>query len=262
MRLLSENGMVQRRIFPSVMLAAIGLLATSASSALAQSRAPNTLQQVLINESGDTLTVTLVATGTLIGVLKTAGDDSQRLYIDCEGVESAITPVTAVGRPALRRIRVGQFSAQPLITRVVFDVGTVASYRVEPGTSTRELRVILESGVPGEPAPQSTPYLDWFTAMERRVGILIQATSQAIVTRDGGLAPLLGEWTRAQREIESMTASGPLEKAHALLLQAARLGRLEAERGETLQAGAGANGSEDSDPRAVLARARVALPPK
>ncbi len=255
-----RNQLVQRRILPAVLVAGpIGLLAATTPFTAAQGRALNILlQQVLIGGSDDKLTITLVATGELSGALRTADGESKRLYIDLEGVVSAVAPVTPVGRGALRQIRVAQFSAQPVITRVVFDVGTVTSHRVEPGASPRELRITLESAAPRQAAPPPSPYLDWFNSIERHVGILLQATTQAIVTRDGGLPPLAGEWARVQRDIEAMVPPSAFAKAHTLLLQAARLARLEAERGETTP-GAKSGADDDTNPRVVLARARAAL---
>jgi hypothetical protein len=257
--------MLQRRILPAVLLAGpLGFVGGYAPVAAAPAQANHTvLQQVLLSESDDKLTVTLVATGDLSGVLKTTGEgESKRLYVDLEGVTSAVAPVTPVGRAALRQIRVALFNAQPLITRVVLDVGTIVAHRIEPGATTRELRIVLETTSPPPPAPPTAPYLDWFSAVERRAGILLQATSQAIASRDGGLAPLLSEWARVQREIESMAAPSAFAKAHGLMLQAVRLARLEAERGEPRLASAAADASDDANPRVVLVRARAALPTK
>ena len=255
--------MVQRRILLAILLAVpTPVLAATAPFAAAQSRAVSALlQQVLIAGSDEQLTVTLVANGEISGELKKAGSGSDRLYIDLAGVASDIAPVTPVGRGALRQIRVGRFSAQPLVTRVVFDVGTITGYRVEPGSSTRELRITLESAAPRQTAPPSSPYLDWFNGVERRVAILLQATTQAIATRDGGLAPLASEWARVQRDIEAMVAPAAFVKAHMLLLEAVRLARIEAERGDTAPPSK-PGADDDSNPRAVLARARAALQAK
>jgi hypothetical protein len=258
--------MVQRRLFPAVLLACrIGFLGGFASVAATQRPAANiVLQQVLLSESDDALTVTLVATGEIAGALKTTGSgESKRLYIDLDGVTSAVAPVTPVGHDALRQIRVALFSAHPLVTRVVLDVGTLAVHRLEPGATTRELRIVLESRTPRPAAPSAAPpYVDWFNAIERRVGILLQATSQARVTRDGGLPPLVSEWARVQREIESAAVPSAFAKSHALLLDAARLARLEAERPEAAPGAVSTDPSDATNPRVILSRARAALPTK
>lgn len=66
-----------------------------------------------------------------------------RLVLDFTGVTNQTPGRIDVGKGAVQRVRVARFSATPLVTRVVLDIGGTFLYRVRPGEDQQSLVVTI-----------------------------------------------------------------------------------------------------------------------
>jgi len=115
-----------------------------------------TLERVQSKQSATATTVTLSGNGKLVPTtVNESKDRPRRLVIDLPNVASKAPTQTAIDSSLVTRVRVGLNSRQPLVTRVVMEIASDATYRVErSGEDGRDLDVVFEGRVPpGATAP-------------------------------------------------------------------------------------------------------------
>ena len=108
------------------------------------------LERVQSTKSANTTTVTLSGNGRLAPANVTESKDRpRRLVLDFPNVGSKAPTQTAIDSQLVSRVRVGLNSSQPLVTRVVMELSSDATYRVErSGEEGRDLDVVFEPRVP------------------------------------------------------------------------------------------------------------------
>jgi type IV pilus secretin PilQ/predicted competence protein len=108
------------------------------------------LERVQSTKSATTTTVTLSGNGRLAPANVTESKDRpRRLVLDFPNVGSKAPTQTAIDSQLVSRVRVGLNSSQPLVTRVVMELSSDATYRVErSGEEGRDLDVVFEPRVP------------------------------------------------------------------------------------------------------------------
>lgn len=188
----------------------------------------NVLRQLVVEAETGRVVIRLRATHDLAGTLK-AIDAPSRVFVDLAGVRPDVSRSTAVGLGAVRQIRVALNQAHPLVTRVVVDLSQSAPYQLERGTSPRELRLVIRSGREGPAAGPSAAYAGWFQPTLDVVGRLLDQTSKLTLDSPAGQTESVRrDWERALQSIHAQTPPAERRVDHALLLEAARLGRIAA----------------------------------
>jgi type IV pilus assembly protein PilQ len=119
------------------------------------------LRSIQATSEGGATRVTLSGDGKLVaGSVEMARDLPHRLVLDFAGLTPKVAAVTPVGLGPVQRIRVATHSANPLVTRVVFDLSREAPYQVVPGSSADELVVVFDGAskpAAAPTAPAATP---------------------------------------------------------------------------------------------------------
>jgi len=128
----------------------------AASPEQSAGRVPATLRAVSVVPSTDGVTVVIEASAPLPEPSSGSALSPPRIYLDFTDVLPGQTvPVAAPPEnPLVRRIRVAEHSASPLVTRVVIDLTRSTDYRVDSSTATRGRIVVLVSNTPGQ-APRA-----------------------------------------------------------------------------------------------------------
>jgi type IV pilus assembly protein PilQ len=108
------------------------------------------IERILASKAPGATTVTLAGNGHLAPVGVTESKDRpRRLVLDFPNVTSTAPPQTAIDSPFVTRVRIALNSQQPLVTRVVMEIASTTSYRVErSGESGRDLAVVFEQARP------------------------------------------------------------------------------------------------------------------
>jgi type IV pilus assembly protein PilQ len=108
------------------------------------------IERIKSSKTSAATTVTLVGNGRLAPVGVTESKDRpRRLVIDFPNVTSKAPAQTAIDSPFVTRVRIGVNSHEPLVTRVVMEIASSASYRMErSGDSGRDLAVVFEQARP------------------------------------------------------------------------------------------------------------------
>ena len=132
----------------ALVLCTIALL-ISATSVAAQSA----LRSVTVSTIGAEAVVTVDATGPLPSPTLGALDGPPRIFLDFANVRLAAQGLTRPSDPRIRRVRVGTFSVNPLVTRVVIDLVAVLPHRIEVATG----RVMVFIGPSSSPATSTAP---------------------------------------------------------------------------------------------------------
>ena len=130
--------------------------AASPASNPLDANAATTLRTVEAHAEAGSVSVILEGNGRLTprNVHET-GAPNERVVLDFHGVTPTVAPVTAVGRGAVKRVRVAVNSHDPLVTRVVVDLDAAVPYKIEPLlTDGRRLRLVF---APGGSAPAADP---------------------------------------------------------------------------------------------------------
>ncbi len=120
------------------------------------SASATSLERVQSKQSATATTVTLSGNGKLAPTtVSESKDRPRRLVIDFPNVSSKAPTQTAIDSSLVTRVRVGLNSSQPLVTRVVMEIASDATYRVQrSGEDGRDLDVVFEGRVPpGATAP-------------------------------------------------------------------------------------------------------------
>ncbi len=138
---------------PGVRLAAAPPLAAPGSTAALRA---TRLEAVRASAGDRAVDITLAGDGALVAsstmVTRTA---PHRVVFDFAGVAPAVPATIPVGMGAVERVRVGTFSSDPLVTRVVFDLAQATPYTVEAAGHELHVR-FAESGAPAAPAAERT----------------------------------------------------------------------------------------------------------
>jgi type IV pilus secretin PilQ/predicted competence protein len=108
------------------------------------------LERVESKQTATATTVTLSGNGKLAPTnISESKDRPRRLVIDFPNVGSKAPTQTPIDSSLVTRVRVGLNSSQPLVTRVVMEIASDATYRVErSGESGRDVAVVFEGRVP------------------------------------------------------------------------------------------------------------------
>ena len=123
-----------------------------ASSAAAQSA----IRAVGVSTIGGEAVVTVEGSGPLPTPALGALDGPPRIFLDFANVRLAARGLTRTPDPRVRRVRVGVFSLDPLVTRVVIDLTAVLPHRVELATG-RVMLFVGAATAPAMSAPGITP---------------------------------------------------------------------------------------------------------
>jgi len=120
------------------------------------------LERIQSRNTPSATTITLSGNGHLAPAAMTESKDRpRRLVFDFPDVTSKAPTQTAIDSPLVSRVRVGLNSHEPLITRVVMEIGNAVNYRAErSGEAGRDLTVVFEPAAsmktlivaPAEPA--------------------------------------------------------------------------------------------------------------
>jgi type IV pilus assembly protein PilQ len=130
---------------PATVAAVVGTMPTAP---VAAETAGTRLESIRATAGARGLEVTLSGNGSLVtSAMQLMRQSPPRLVLDFAGVTSAVPAVTEVAQGAVERIRVAVHSANPLVTRVVFDLSREVPYTVKP--AGREFKVLFSDG----PAP-------------------------------------------------------------------------------------------------------------
>jgi len=108
------------------------------------------LERIQSRNTPSATTITLSGNGHLAPVAMTESKDRpRRLVFDFPDVTSKAPTQTAIDSPLVSRVRVGLNSHEPLITRVVMEIGNAVNYRAErSGEAGRDLTVVFEPATP------------------------------------------------------------------------------------------------------------------
>jgi hypothetical protein len=238
-----------------------------------------TIRSVTVTPSKDGATVVIEASGPLAQPSSGLANDPPRIYIDFIDVlpGQPIQPVSE--NPYVRRVRVAEHNATPLITRVVIDLTRKATYRIDSSTA-QQGRVTVSLEVAGDPidVPQhsaarpstpattqtATPVAPGQAATEQVYDVRISAALVRLhalrpllesIDRQadplaGNLDAAVGEFEAIGKILSGIKAPRSREATHALLQRTCTMG-VRAIR--TRQDGARTN-----DPAATLNAASAA----
>ena len=113
------------------------------------------LVDVTAEETGAGLVLTFRTSEAAVPTGVKRLEDPERLYFDIPGFVPGRQPSWSVGIDPVRRVRVALNQAEPARTRVVIELTERRGWRVEPGASPREFRLVVEGA--GQPEPRETP---------------------------------------------------------------------------------------------------------
>lgn len=194
----------------------------------AQPSVPPALESVRAEASEGAVTLTFATTSASVPTEVKLLESPFRLYFDIPGLRPGPEANWSVGLGAVRQVRAALNQRDPVVTRVVVDLVERVSWKVEPGRSPREFRLI----VTGTGGFASTPPADRVEPVEPAEPAAEPRVVQIAAGLDA-LAPVL----------ESMRAGdGPSDAALTVLLS----------RAETLADAARAMRGPDGSSHALL----------
>ena len=196
------------------------------------------LRRLTVAGGAERVVVEITADRVIAGRLQALGSPAARLFVDLPGVVPEIPDLTEVRLGAVQRVRVALNQSQPPVTRVVLDLEGTARYRLEPGATPHEIRIVVEPGSgprtaagaaprPAAGAPQSGPHPAWFADATRTLARLIEQTGGEGPTPAGDPRDderVVFEWGALQDLLTTVTPPPTLASAHALLLTAGAVG--------------------------------------
>lgn len=133
--------------------------ATDSFGQTAAKRIEISLRAITVVASGESATVVIEANGPLSPPSSGFARNPARVYIDFTDVLPGQPVQPVLPNPIVRRVRVAEHNAAPLVTRVVIDLTKETSYRIDSSTLTHG-RLVVMLGVPGgvdAPKPQAPP---------------------------------------------------------------------------------------------------------
>jgi len=219
------------------------------------------LLQLAVDGTGSHVVVRLTGNRTLSGVLEVAKDPPARIFLDLEGIEPKVPALTRVGRGPVHQIRVGFHSARPPASRVVLDLRAAARYRLEQGITPRELRIIVE---PGEKETTTHPpaVSDPWNGLANRLDRLLHEAAFIQPSDRKGAARLFDidrRWETLLHDLDAVTPPDRFKTGHALMVTAARLGRIAGQARRDAGELVGNASSGEAGATMLLKRARAEL---
>jgi type IV pilus assembly protein PilQ len=156
---------LERDAAPSGLPAAPRTPAVADNTAIA---AATSLDKVRTSHTRTSTIVTLAGNGRLMPSALTESDDQpRRLVLDFPNVSTTAAPRTGVDGVFVKQVRVAVNSREPLVTRVVMEISSTATYHVErTGPGGRDLALVFEGPTaggqimvapPSAAAPQAEP---------------------------------------------------------------------------------------------------------
>ena len=134
---------------PAVAMPSLARAAPQAAAApaprIADTPAASVLDRVRASRSAGTMTVTLGGNGRLTPAdVSEAASEPRRLILDFPNVSTKAPAQTSLDGPLVTRVRVSVNSRDPLITRVVMEIGKGVTYHVErAGADEGDLAVVF-----------------------------------------------------------------------------------------------------------------------
>jgi hypothetical protein len=150
-------------------LACILGVATDSSGQTATKRIEISLRAITVAAAGETATVVIEASGPLSPPSSGFASNPARIYIDFTDVTPGQPVQPVQPNPIVRRVRVAEHNAAPLVTRVVIDLTKAMSYRIDSSKLTHGRLVVMlgvadtvdapkpQSPPPTQPAPSAKP---------------------------------------------------------------------------------------------------------
>jgi hypothetical protein len=197
------------------------------------------LRDLRIDGADQALVVTLTADGPISGRLQQITTGQPRLFVDLSGVRPQVDPVTVVNQGPVLRVRVGLHSAEPPATRVVLDVSSGATARLEHGDTDRQLRIVVsdrssagdrkraEKVVPDTRLGAAKVDQQWCSELADRLTAMLEKQTAPSTSQPAMLAALT-EWQDLERTVAAKQVAASLQSVHFALLQAIRLARIAA----------------------------------
>lgn len=242
--------------------------AAERSMAAGAQAAAMALEPVRVSEEAGALVVTLRAAGVLDGTLQRV-DAPARIFVDLANIRPGSERVVPVRRGGVKQVRIALNRSEPPLTRVVIDLDTaITKARIEPTSDRRELRIVFAPSAtspssPAAPRPTAAAphaaYVAWFTPAAARITRLLDDMVEASSRGASAMEPILAEWMLVEKDLAAARTPAAAESAHALLVEAARLGRIAATRRAQGSAASAEAIAGESGARLLLDRARAAV---
>jgi hypothetical protein len=147
MRVLVSSPIVTARICTVLLMALLAPAAPAAAQAV--------VRAITVSTVGSEAVVTIEATGVLPAPTLGALDGPPRIFLDFADVRARTPAVARSADARIRRVRVGLFSANPIVTRIVIDLQSQQPHRVE--LATGRVMVFVGSAAPPSPVPALPP---------------------------------------------------------------------------------------------------------
>ena len=110
------------------------------------------LQQVEAELANGAVVLTFTTTAAAVPNAVKLLESPFRLYFDVPGFQPGGQHSWDVGLGPVRQVRAALNQPRPAILRVVVELTERAAWRMEPGTTPREFRLVITSGEPAAPA--------------------------------------------------------------------------------------------------------------
>jgi len=197
-----------------------GLIALGSAMSYAQSLAepgapgPLLVHRVAVTQEGGRVTVSVQASGPLGFETRTLSNPP-RLVVDLpHSILVARERQLALGDQTVRGVRLGQFQAQPPVTRLVVDLEQIVPYDVQP--SPEGLQIVLEVPMTAAAAPVTSPAAPPAVAAEEsRPEPALVASLAPVVPAKVGASPKSESEPALVARAAAPTAMAPLAPAPA-----------------------------------------------
>ena len=135
-------------------LAVVCLIAIAAGlSGQAVRRADTTLRGITVVPTRDGTAVVIEASGVLPQPSSGFANSPPRVYIDFDDVLPGAAVPPTIENPLVRRVRVAEHNASPLVTRVVVDLVKATTYRIDSSNRNQGRIVVLLGSVDSATLP-------------------------------------------------------------------------------------------------------------
>lgn len=256
-----------RSVVAAVMVVALSGLGWPPPAAAGSQSPAAALDAVQVTQTTEGVVILLRAPSAMDGTLQRI-DAPPRVFVDLATVRPGAERRVPVQRGGVRQVRIALNREAPPLTRVVVDLDAPLAARLERAADGRELRIVIGTG--GPPAAVTAPtrrttstphaaYVAWFTPAAARITRLLDDMVEASGRGAAAMEPILAEWMLVEKDLAGVRTPPAAENAHALLVEAARLGRIAAARRAQGSAASAEAIAGESGARLLLDRARAAL---
>lgn len=204
--------------FPALASGSLAARAVPARASAAQ-RGVAVIRAVQIEEAAEgAAAVAVEADAALPAPVVGALNDPPRLYLDFKGVTLGQGTAAVGASPALRGVRLSQYTRRPPVVRIVLDLEALTPYRVD--TSERaggRVTVMLSGRTPGAPsAVASQPVRPTEALPARPIEPVRSRDADRYVAQ---ISAVLGRLHRAQATIATIASAGGVTSGelHALV---------------------------------------------